>query len=153
MIRIQIYRSLHKSSTPNLQSTARPYARIVCLFIPFFRSDAASLSRNFLCSSALMPLSLRSRSSFLALSVAVLRSSAFSPSSNFLIFLISSSRVDLIFLIASGRKCATFTRRSGSRRKYSKSDLVVEEVDEEGRRRESETRFRGTRSSSLCSHN
>jgi len=105
-------------------SNADSQALIVLLLIPLLCSFALSLSRNFFCSSLLIPFSVCSLSSFLRFSNLVFLSSAFSSSSNFLILSISDCRAAFTRFITSGRKCAFDTRKSGKRRKYVKSGRV-----------------------------
>lgn len=122
------------------------YAFMLLLAMLFFWSRSRSFSRNFRCSSALIPLSLFSLSSFLALSLVFLRPSAFSNSSSFRIFLASSSRVVLTRRKTSVRKCALLTRWSGNRRNAARRGCGW---DLSTRRTLSCNRFFGIRSSSL----
>lgn len=93
------------SSTP-LHPPPRPrenYAFLVIRFSCFLFPFSLSLSKNFLCSSALIAFNFWSLASFLFLSPSTLRSSAFSTSSTLRNLRISSSRVERSFRSTSGR--------------------------------------------------
>ena len=81
-------------------------AFLVILFSFLFPSLSLSFSKNFLCSSALIPLILLSLISFFFFSLSFLLSSACSSSLAFLIFFCSSSRTVRILRVTSGRKWA-----------------------------------------------
>ena len=111
------------SSSPHLPQPPDHAFRLIffsCLFCPF----SLSLSKNFLCSSALNPFNLVSRISLFFFSASNLLSSAFSPSSAFLSLRVSSSRVCRILHVTSVRKWAVVTRVSGRRRKCWKRGRV-----------------------------
>ena len=123
------------------------------IFFPCFRCPfSLSLSKNFLCSSPLIPLTLASLTSFFFLSPSRRRSSAFSSSSALRSLRDSSSRVWRVLRWTSGRKWAVWTRVSGRRRKVVKRRRVgggVWGLGEGLRRRERERRLRGVVSESL----
>lgn len=105
-----------------LQCPSRPtsyiafYAFLDIFFSCFLFPFSLSLSRNFRCSSALMPFNLESLISFFFLSLSSFLSSAFSVSPAFCSLRISSSRVARSFRWTSARKCALETRVSGRRK-------------------------------------
>lgn len=112
----------HTTASLTVKTT---YALTVLRFMPFLLFFSRSFSRNLRCSSALRRPSLASRCSFLSLSAASLRSSAFSSSSRRRILEICSSRVCRMRRSASGRKWAAEVRWSGSRRNWVKMGSVL----------------------------
>ena len=135
--------------TTGQQSCDQPF--LVLFFCDFFKLRWFSFSKNFRCSSAVMPLIFLSLSSFLNFSAANRLSSSASASDTFFSFPCSCSRVALTLRETSGRKWAAEARKSGKRKKAWKSGREAGGlfVDKDSRRRERRSRFLGVVSSIL----